>query len=42
LCSCRLTDHDRRGRVILLHRGVCASEKRSIRHSQLAAISNYL
>lgn len=42
LCPCRLADHDWRGRVVLLHRGVCACEKRSVSFIESANILNCL
>lgn len=42
LGPCRLADHDRGGRVVLLHRGVRACEKRSISSTKSANILNCL
>lgn len=42
LCPCGLADHDRRGRVVLLHRGVRACEKRSVSFIESANILNCL
>lgn len=42
LCPCRLADHDWRGRVVLLHRGVSACEKRSVSFIESANILNCL
>lgn len=40
LCPSCLADHDWRGRVVLLHRGVSACEKRSVSFIELANILN--
>lgn len=42
LCSSCLADHDWRGRVVLLHRGVRASEERSVKFIESAYILNCL
>lgn len=42
LCPCGLADHDWRGRVVLLHRGVCACEKRSVSFIESANVLNCL
>lgn len=42
LCSCGLADHDWRGRVVLLHRGVRACEERSVGFMESANVLNCL